>query len=51
VGHRLLHTTRADDRPRCQPALAIMPRIGVLDTTMCGKINYLPIFFVAAAVA
>jgi len=29
--------------------LAIMPRIGVLDTDDVRKINYLPIFFVAAA--
>ena len=31
--------------------LAIMPRIGVLDTDDVRKINYLPIFFVAAAVS
>src|SRR5258707_15565102 len=31
--------------------LAIMPRIGVLDTEDVRKINYLPIFFVAAAVS
>lgn len=31
--------------------LAIMPRIGVLDTDEVRKINYLPIFFVAAAVS
>src|SRR5439155_24618083 len=30
--------------------LAVMPRIGVLDTEDLRKINYLPIFFVAAAV-
>ena len=31
--------------------LAIMPRIGVLDTEDVRKINYLPIFFVGAAVS
>src|SRR3989441_1456483 len=31
--------------------LAVMPRIGVLDTEDVRKINYLPIFFVAAAVS
>src|SRR5438477_1374123 len=31
--------------------LAVMPRIGVLDTEDLRKINYLPIFFVAAAVS
>jgi sodium-dependent dicarboxylate transporter 2/3/5 len=31
--------------------LAIMPRIGVLDTDDVRKINYLPIFFVGAAVS
>jgi solute carrier family 13 (sodium-dependent dicarboxylate transporter), member 2/3/5 len=31
--------------------LAIMPRIGVLDTDDVRKVNYLPIFFVAAAVS
>jgi sodium-dependent dicarboxylate transporter 2/3/5 len=31
--------------------LAIMPRLGVLDTDDLRKINYLPIFFVAAAVS
>ena len=31
--------------------LAIMPRVGVLDTDDVRKINYLPIFFVAAAVS
>ena len=31
--------------------LAIMPRIGVLDTEDVRKINFLPIFFVAAAVS
>jgi anion transporter len=31
--------------------LAIMPRVGVLDTEDVRKINYLPIFFVAAAVS
>src|SRR5207247_4117086 len=31
--------------------LAIMPRIGVLDTDDVRRINYLPIFFVAAAVS
>jgi len=31
--------------------LAIMPRIGVLDSDDVRKINYLPIFFVAAAVS
>jgi solute carrier family 13 (sodium-dependent dicarboxylate transporter), member 2/3/5 len=31
--------------------LAIMPRIGVLDSEDVRKINYLPIFFVAAAVS
>jgi di/tricarboxylate transporter len=31
--------------------LAIMPRIGVLETEDVRKINYLPIFFVAAAVS
>jgi di/tricarboxylate transporter len=31
--------------------LAIMPRFGVLDTDDVRKINYLPIFFVAAAVS
>jgi anion transporter len=31
--------------------LSIMPRIGVLDTDDVRKINYLPIFFVAAAVS
>jgi anion transporter len=31
--------------------LAIMPRIGLLDTEDVRKINYLPIFFVAAAVS
>jgi len=31
--------------------LAIMPRIGVLDADDVRKINYLPIFFVAAAVS
>src|SRR5712691_2519402 len=31
--------------------LAIMPRIGVLDTNDVRRINYLPIFFVAAAVS
>jgi sodium-dependent dicarboxylate transporter 2/3/5 len=31
--------------------LAIMPRLGVLDTDDVRKINYLPIFFVAAAVS
>jgi sodium-dependent dicarboxylate transporter 2/3/5 len=31
--------------------LAVMPRIGVLDTDDVRKINYLPIFFVAAAVS
>src|SRR5256885_14791531 len=30
---------------------AIMPRVGVLDTDDVRKINYLPIFFVAAAVS
>jgi di/tricarboxylate transporter len=31
--------------------LALMPRIGVLDTDDVRKVNYLPIFFVAAAVS
>src|SRR5919197_239428 len=31
--------------------LALMPRVGVLDTEDVRKINYLPIFFVAAAVS
>src|SRR5437870_258016 len=31
--------------------LAVMPRVGVLDTEDLRKINYLPIFFVAAAVS
>jgi solute carrier family 13 (sodium-dependent dicarboxylate transporter), member 2/3/5 len=31
--------------------LALMPRIGVLDTDDMRKVNYLPIFFVAAAVS
>jgi anion transporter len=31
--------------------LAIMPRVGILDTDDVRKINYLPIFFVAAAVS
>ena len=31
--------------------LAIMPRVGVLDTEDVRRINYLPIFFVAAAVS
>lgn len=31
--------------------LAIMPRVGVVDTEDVRKINYLPIFFVAAAVS
>jgi anion transporter len=31
--------------------LAILPRVGVLDTEDVRKINYLPIFFVAAAVS
>jgi len=31
--------------------LAVMPRLGVLDTEDVRKINYLPIFFVAAAVS
>jgi di/tricarboxylate transporter len=31
--------------------LAVMPRVGVLDTEDLRRINYLPIFFVAAAVS
>ena len=46
----LHHIPGADDRPRHRAA-RIMPVIGVLDTKDVKTINFLPIFFVAAAVS